>query len=546
MPKRFFFLLLFFLISLGFFLRFWGLEQLPPTINRDEASIGYNAYSILKTGRDEWGYVYPLSFKSFGDYKMPAYIYLTVLPVKLWGLSVFSVRFCSALSGSFSLVLFYFLCLWVFKKFSITKLKYKWWALLGVMLFSLNPWHLFFSRMAFEANLNLVLLLGAITAFLYGLQKRWLWLISALSFVLMLYTYSSSFIFLPGFFLLLLLIFRQEIFSKRDIFLTVSLLILTVGVLHATWAVWQVSSAKSNITIFSDPSTLDAYNHLRFQVFEKSPLWAKIWLNKPFYYLRILLNNYLLSFSPSFLFINGSNHPWHRIPGMGQFYWLDSMLMISGLALLLKKGFKKINFLLFGWLILSPLPSAVTIDAPHATRMLHLIPVLLIILVLGWVNVAGWLWRQKDAKKLIFMTFFGLLCLFQVVRFSYLYILVYPKKIPPSMFPGIKQALEWTGSRDKNRLMIFSQPLDFPYIYVAFYTKYDPALFQRQAIWKPPNLANLVAVEELGRYRFWEGEVRVEEKAYYLLQQSSIEPGGFTLVNQIMSNDIVTWNIYAN
>ncbi|PIV01434.1 glycosyl transferase, partial [Candidatus Shapirobacteria bacterium CG03_land_8_20_14_0_80_40_19] len=71
---------LFFLLIVGlaFFLRFIFLTKSPPGFYVDEAAVGYNAYSILKTGADEYGKKFPLFFRSFGDYKMPLNIYLTV------------------------------------------------------------------------------------------------------------------------------------------------------------------------------------------------------------------------------------------------------------------------------------------------------------------------------------------------------------------------------------------------------------------------------------------------------------------------------------
>jgi len=59
-------------------LRLWSLASVPPHLTPDEAALGYNAYSILKTGRDEHGQFLPIIFKSFGDYKPGLFIYLTI------------------------------------------------------------------------------------------------------------------------------------------------------------------------------------------------------------------------------------------------------------------------------------------------------------------------------------------------------------------------------------------------------------------------------------------------------------------------------------
>src|SRR3989344_1369248 len=96
--KRFFFLAIIFLFALA--LRTVNLGDHPSGLTWDEAGLGYNAYSILKTGRDEFGTFLPIVFKSFGDYKPGIYVYLTVPSVAIFGLTEFAVRFPSALFGA--------------------------------------------------------------------------------------------------------------------------------------------------------------------------------------------------------------------------------------------------------------------------------------------------------------------------------------------------------------------------------------------------------------------------------------------------------------
>src|SRR3989344_6380992 len=101
---------LIYIVSLAFILRLIGLGSFPVGLNPDEASQGYSAYSILKTGNDEWGNRLPItSIKSFLDYKAPLYTYLTVPSVAIFDLNRFSVRLPSALIGVVSVYLIYFL-----------------------------------------------------------------------------------------------------------------------------------------------------------------------------------------------------------------------------------------------------------------------------------------------------------------------------------------------------------------------------------------------------------------------------------------------------
>lgn len=102
------------ILVLSFFLRTYKINTNPPSLDWDEASIGYNAYSLLKTGADEYGYKLPLSIRSFGDYKPPVYIYLDVPSVAFFGLNETGVRFPSALFGFLSVLVIYLLVKEVF------------------------------------------------------------------------------------------------------------------------------------------------------------------------------------------------------------------------------------------------------------------------------------------------------------------------------------------------------------------------------------------------------------------------------------------------
>src|SRR3989344_8321034 len=80
-------------------LRFYKLDQIPPSLSWDEAAVGYNAYTIANWGKDKWGKSFPLVFKSFEDDKHPVHIYITAFWVKLLGSSDFVTRFPAALFG---------------------------------------------------------------------------------------------------------------------------------------------------------------------------------------------------------------------------------------------------------------------------------------------------------------------------------------------------------------------------------------------------------------------------------------------------------------
>ena len=193
------------IFSVGFILRFWQLGVNPASLDWDEASLGYNAYSLLKTAKDEYGTLLPLSIRSFGDYKPPLYTYLTTIPVALFGLNEFSVRFISALFGFLTVIVSYFLVKELFPHESSV------FYFLFSLFFSLSPWHIQFSRIAFEANLALFFFVCGIWLFLKGINIGKFLILSFISFGLSAYAYHSPRLIVPILLLGLFVLYRKEL-----------------------------------------------------------------------------------------------------------------------------------------------------------------------------------------------------------------------------------------------------------------------------------------------------------------------------------------------
>jgi len=96
------------ILVLAFLLRFNKVTSDPPSLNWDEVSIGYNAYSVLKTGKDEWGVKFPLNFESYGEYKLPVQIYASIPGIAVFGLNELGVRITPVIYGTLTVLQFYF------------------------------------------------------------------------------------------------------------------------------------------------------------------------------------------------------------------------------------------------------------------------------------------------------------------------------------------------------------------------------------------------------------------------------------------------------
>ena len=87
------------LCVLAFALYAVGVPDNPPGFHIDESSVAYNAHLITQSGRDEYGEEWPLHFRSLGDYKSPAYIYLLAAVFRVTGPSIAVARYLSAALG---------------------------------------------------------------------------------------------------------------------------------------------------------------------------------------------------------------------------------------------------------------------------------------------------------------------------------------------------------------------------------------------------------------------------------------------------------------
>src|SRR3990172_4589744 len=110
-----------FVLVLTLFLasRVYKIAEIPASVYWDEASIGYNAYSIATDLKDEWGETLPLHFRAFGEFKLPVYIYSVAVFVRAIGLNANAVRLPAVLYSLGTMVFVYLLTKKITKKTEI-------------------------------------------------------------------------------------------------------------------------------------------------------------------------------------------------------------------------------------------------------------------------------------------------------------------------------------------------------------------------------------------------------------------------------------------
>lgn len=456
-------------------LRLYGLSDVPPHLTPDEASLGYNAYSILKTGRDEYGELLPIVFKSFGDYKPGLYIYLTAIPISLLGLNEIAVRLPSALAGVAGVYLIYLI---------IKRLEFDgYFPLVVAMLLAINPWHIYFSRGAWEVNIALTLTLLGIYYFFVSFQKPNRLILSALFFALTLLTYQGAKMSTGIVGLILLGIYHKEIFKidKRIIISSVALaLIIAFPIILS---IFQGKAGRLYVfSVFTYPREEESLaKFLGEAMVSKGSLAYYIFYSEYFNFFRGIMGRWFNHFSGSFLFFEGDwQNVRHSIPNHGVLLFADAISLVLGFYYFLKRKFsRKLVFVLL-WLLLAPLPSALSRDQVHGVRSFYMVIPMIVLIAGGIVNI---LKTAKIGRFLILGLYF-----LSFIYFLDAYFVHLPRHNSQYWDYGYKQIVESVSPiQDNYKKIIVQQSYAQPYIYFLFYQKYDPARYQEKA--------NLIASE---------------------------------------------------
>src|SRR3989344_5269505 len=180
------------------YLRLYQLGNVPPSLDWDEVSLAYNAKALLETGKDEYGNSWPITIRSFNDYKPALYTYILIPSIAVFGESNFAIRLPSALLGTLTVLMTYLLGVELFSnKNDSLYTPRKPIALVASLLLTISPWHAHFSRVAFEANIGLSFFIAGMYFFLKAKKNPW-WLVgSAGTFGFSLMAYHSTKVIIP-------------------------------------------------------------------------------------------------------------------------------------------------------------------------------------------------------------------------------------------------------------------------------------------------------------------------------------------------------------
>ncbi|HCM37160.1 TPA: hypothetical protein DIS61_00740 [Patescibacteria group bacterium] len=461
------------ILLLAFFLRMYALTQYPTGFHIDEVTLGWNAYSILKTGRDETGRFLPLYSRSFGLDRALGNFLLTAVSINFLGLSEFAVRFPFAFFGGLTLILWY-----VFIKKLIISTKI---ALISTLLLAISPWHIALSRTSSESTVSLFLILLGHIFFLSALsQKKFSHMIlSWVSLTLSLFFYHSA----VGFVALSVITLGSWSFLKATTQkerLWSGLTLLFIGVLTFVFFIFGKGGANrfDQVAFYRDSTVTYELDKMRFEEGSLQVLRARIFHNKLIVYTKVLIKNYFDYFSVDFLFVNGGKPPRYMPPAMGLLYLFELPLLLIGLYVLARK-WNQAWVLLFLLLLVSPVVAALTSEyTPNLQRSFFMVPYLEVIVSLG-------LWQVLTviSKKKLWLFSSMLLLSLPIIYYLHQYYIHMPVHDPLYRNDGAKELVTTVMSlKSQFDKIIITRDPEPPYHYFFFFTKLSPFEFQEKYV----------------------------------------------------------------
>ena len=443
--------------------RFWQLTTYPVSLTMDEVAIGYGSYSLLMTGRDDWGQALPIAFRSVGDYKPPVNFYLNVPPIAFLGLNEFSVRFPVALISSLTILVF----IVFLRRLGLSSTKSIW----GGFWLAILPWHVHYSRYGLEAITALYFLIAGIACWLTAQSKKshyWLAL-SIVNFSLSVWAYHSNRFFVPLLVIFFIITFRNQLTfifnSKKMLLIQAAIFLVFSGpFLWLTFTSEAIKQRAAMTSILRESGLLLTLHRGQY-----SSLSQRIFDNDWFLIFHHWLGKYINYFDLRFWFWKAMDFSPPGYPDSGLLYFVDIPLFVLGILTLLKSQNKFLKTLALFWLFTGPLASSFTMNEQHTLRTLVWLPFFGIVIASGFTN------------KILIIYLLPLILNIAYVKDLYIHSL--PRHFSEYWQYGFKQAAVYAcDHKDEYDRIIISPtfgslgPLltGIPDYYVLFYCKYPP------------------------------------------------------------------------
>ncbi len=516
------------IVILAFFLRIYRLGQVPVSPYWEEAAIGYDAYSILKTGKDHHGNSYPLlAFPSFGDYKPPLYFY-TVIPFEyVFGLSTLAVRLPSVFAGLGTVIVVFGIgCLLYSKKV----------GLLAAFLFAIQPWSMHLSRVGFETNMATFLLSIGVFFGLCAKKRMSFLLLSSAFFGLSMYTYHSERIVAPilGVCIVLYVIWKKPIRCVLlPMFLSLCVALFITFPILSNMRSPIILQRAAETSIFSDISVIEQSNQLKEKA--GNSILSRIIYHRYVLFTEVIVKNAVKNFSFGFLFLSGDDNIRHQTQEFGLLYHWEVLTLCAFLYISMRKKYIA-SLLLVLWVLISSIAPAVTTVSPHTLRFFSSAPAFSLMSALGLYSIMP----SKKNWKLLFFVLTFLVIFLDGVAYVHYYFSHYANASALNWQYGYKELYAMLAKEKKQHERVYvSREQGRPAMYYAFFEKIDPLFVQQESKKQPMDQLELL---KIGEYSFVD---KIQSNpGLYATSPLLVDPKAHHLGDILLPSGKVVWSVW--
>lgn len=450
------------LLSLGLIFRLLDFGDIPEGLHQDEVSIGYETYSLLKTGKDRWGLDYPVYFISWGSGQNTLYAYLSLIPVQLFGLNDFSIRLVSGILGLLTVWLVYQLVYQLYHNKNLARIC--------TIIYMFDPWHFIQSRWALEPNILpffLILFLVTFTSAINAAQESKFSLKNKIKIIfcltplaILLYCYAISIFIIPFFIIISVYYFRRELYLKPEYFL------YSFGIFLALSLPFALFILKNNIlkTDLGIEAFLPFSVPKMFSARESIPGNLEVLFHVIVSNIKFVISGFDDETTTNMTNTSGSHF----------------MIVFSLLGLYFTATSKKrADKILAIWFISCfSIFFLFSLNLTRSNCLQTLIP------VMSGIGLYFTIKSLSDLRLRLFMSAaFSLILCVQTTLFFGDYFIKYPK-YSVGYLAGYKEALqEAVLHKRTGEKIAITKNIVFNYLYTAFYQKFDPFQFQHSN-WK--------------------------------------------------------------
>jgi len=464
-------LLLIILVAAG--LRLARLDHVPPGIHVDEATNAWNAYTLLKTGKDQHGVSWPILYtQGMGQSHSPSYIYALLPFQALGGMDMWTTRLPAALGGVLTVFLLYVVGTRLFDRAT---------GLVAAGILAVNPWHVQMSRFGHEASLSPLLVTACVAAFLWAHlpldddeRRRPRVIAAALAGLvtgMSCYGFYPLRLFLPVFIISSVLLtwpsWRERLKSRDGA--------LAIGALVIAGAVTFCPLLWRHVT---DP-----------EVSRRGAVVGWVWADSdtPLEIISKVVSRYAAHYGPDFLFVSGDKYFGNAPPrGVGLFHWYDMPAMILGLMVLAQRAREsRAARVALLWLAFYPLGDLLNQHvSPHSLRSLPGLCGIVLVAAVGAVSAGRWLrrWRGLPLQVALGCALSGVVIASNIDFIKRYFVdFVDQKTMDGQYVQGVLEAAAWLRGRidDVDAVFITSFAVH-PDIVTLVGLRYDPNQWFRE------------------------------------------------------------------